>query len=257
MHRLRLARTTGSLFILMVILSNIPYILLIQTFGYDDILREPVDIVLTTFHAGGSRLILTWFGFGLSALLLIPASVLLQSVMNFPRYHRDSLHLAIATWMGALSGILQAIGLMRWVFVVPILANLYTQPDSSSTTREAVSVVYQAVHQYGGVMMGEHLGQTLLIGWTLSVGWAMRSSTLFKSWVAWWGLFTTPLLLLGQSELLATVIPHMPVLETTPIGFILWEVWLLIIGISLLRVPPKRLIAQPEAMFDLPRVNDQ
>lgn len=85
----------------------------------------------------------------------------------------------------------------------------------------------------------------------------MRSSTLFKSWVAWWGLFTIPLLLLGQSELLATVIPHMPVLETTPIGFILWEVWLLIVGISLLRVSSKRLIAQPEAMVNLPMVNDQ
>jgi len=257
MHRLRLARITGSLLILMVILSNIPYILLIQTFGYDDILREPVDVVLTTFHAGGSRLILTWFGFGLSALLLIPASVLLQSVMNFSKYHSDSLHLAIATLMGALSGILQAIGLMRWVFVVPILANLYTNPASSTTTREAVSVVYQVVHQYGGVVIGEHLGQTLLIGWTLGVGWAMRSSALFKPWVAWWGLFTAPLLLLGQSELLATVIPHMPVLETTPIGFILWEVWLLIVGISLLRVPPKRLIAQPEAMVNLSMVNNQ
>ncbi|MEB3233206.1 MAG: DUF4386 domain-containing protein [Leptolyngbyaceae bacterium] len=257
MHRLHLARTTGSLFILMVILSNIPYILLIQTFGYDDILREPVDVVLTTFHTGGSRLILTWFGFGLSALLLIPASVLLQSVMNVSKYHSDSPHLAIATWMGALSGILQAIGLMRWVFVVPILASLYTNPDASQTTREAVSVVYQAVHQYGGVVIGEHLGQALLIGWTLGVGWAMRSSTLFKSWVAWWGLFTAPLLLLGQSELLATVIPPMPVLETTPIGFILWEVWLLIVGISLLRVPPKRLIAQPEAMSNRPTGNDQ
>lgn len=257
MHRLHLTRITGSLFIWLVILSNIPYILLIQTFGYDDILREPVDVVLTTFHAGGTRLILTWFGFGLSALLFLPASVLLQSVMTFSKHHDDSPHLAIATVMGASSGILQAVGLMRWVFVVPILADLYTNPTSSATTREAVSVVYQAVHQYGGVVMGEHLGQTLLIGWTLGVGLAMRSSSLFKSWVAWWGLFTTPLLLLGQSELLATVMPQIPILETTPIGFILWEVWLLMVGISLLRVPPKRLIAQPEAMFNLPTVNDR
>ncbi|MGB3294732.1 MAG: hypothetical protein WBB01_17240 [Phormidesmis sp.] len=36
------------------------------------------------------------------------------------------------------------------------------------------------------------------------------------------------------------VIPAMPIIETTPIGFILWEVWLLLVGISLLRVPQKR-----------------
>lgn len=49
---LRLLRATGILLILLVILSNIPYVLLIQTFGYDDILREPVDVVLTRFQAG-------------------------------------------------------------------------------------------------------------------------------------------------------------------------------------------------------------
>lgn len=244
MNRLPLVRTTGTLLISLVILSNIPYTLLIQTFGYDDILREPVEVVLTQFQAGGTRLILTWFGFGLAALLFIPASLLLHFVLDLPH----APYLPIATLMGALSGILQAIGLMRWVFVVPVLANLYTAPNASAVTREAVSVVYRAVHQYGGVVIGEHLGQTLLIGWTLGAGTAMRSSPLFKSWVAWWGLFTTPLLLLGQSELLATVIPGMPEVETTPIGFILWEVWLLIVGISLLRVSPKRLVLKPEQL---------
>ncbi|MEB3219071.1 MAG: DUF4386 domain-containing protein [Nostocales cyanobacterium 94392] len=246
MSRLKLVRTTGTLFILLVILSNIPYTLLIQNFGYDDILREPVDIVLSQFHAGGTQLILTWFAFGLAALLFIPGSLLLHCVIDSPETLRERNYLpylVIATLMGTLSGILQAIGLMRWVFVVPVLANLYTNPNTSTTSREAIRVVYQAVHQYGGVVIGEHLGQTLLIGWTLGVGLVMRSSPLFKSWVAWWGLFTTPLLLLGQSELLATVIPRIPVIETTPIGFILWEVWVLIIGISLIRVPQKRLLA--------------
>jgi hypothetical protein len=246
MNRLQLVRRTGILLIMSVVLSNIPYVLLIQTFGYDDILREPVDVVLTKFQSGGTGLILTWFAFGLAALLLIPASVLLSQVLNLPTPRTDRPYLSTATLMGALSGILQAVGLMRWVFVVPILANLYTNPSASTTTREAVSVVYQAVHQYGGVVMGEHLGQTLLVGWTVGTGLAMRSSPLFKAWVAWWGLFTTPLMLLGQSELLATAIPGMPVLETTPIGFILWEVWLLVVGISLLRVPQKRLVLNSE-----------
>lgn len=248
MNRLQLVRRTGILLIMLVVLSNIPYVLLIQTFGYDDILREPVDVVLTKFQSGGTGLILTWFAFGLAALLFIPASVLLSQVLNLPTSRTDRPDLFTATLMGALSGILQAIGLMRWVFVVPVLANLYTSSGASTTTREAVSVVYQAVHQYGGVVMGEHLGQTLLVGWTLGTGLAMRSSPLFKAWVAWWGLFTTPLMLLGQTELLATAISGMPVLETTPIGFILWEIWLLVVGISLLRVPQKRLVLNSEAI---------
>ncbi|MBD3882955.1 DUF4386 domain-containing protein [Phormidium tenue FACHB-886] len=226
-------KTTGILLILLIVFLNIPYTLLIQTFEYDDILRQPVDAVLTKFHAGGASLILTWFAFGLSALLFIPVSVLLHQLLA-----RDTArYLSIATVAGILSGILQSIGLMRWVFVIPVLANLYTDPASSPATREAVAVVYQAVHQYGGVVLGEYLGQTLLIIWTLGVSIAMLKSSLFRSWMSWFGLITLPLLLLGQTELLKTVLPAIPVLEFTPIGFILWQLWLLIIGISLLRSP--------------------
>ena len=238
MSRLQLVRTTGILFIFLVVLLNVPYTLLIQNFEYDDILREPVDYVLTRFHAGGAELILTWWVFGLTALLFIPASTLLHQIIA----REDTPYLTTATFLGALSGILQSVGLMRWVFVIPILANLYTDSTTNAATREAVSVVYQAVHQYGGVVIGEHLGQMLLVCWTLGVGIAMRRSPIFKAWVAWLGLITVPLLLLGQSELLATAIPTLPVLELTPVGFIMWEVWILVVGISLLRVPRQRVV---------------
>ncbi|MBD2452126.1 DUF4386 domain-containing protein [Nostoc sp. FACHB-152] len=236
MNYLRLVKITGIIFILLVLLLNVPYILLIQNFEYDDILRESVDYVLQKFQTGGAGLILTWFTFGFAALLFVPASILLHQIME----REDTPYLKTATCMGVLSGILQSVGLMRWVFVVPILANLYTSSTASSATQEAVSVVYQVVHQYGGVVIGEYLGQTLLVFWTLGVGVAMLHSSLFKSWIAYFGLMTVPLLILGHSELFATAMPSLPVLELTPIGFILWEVWIFMIGISLLRVPPHR-----------------
>jgi hypothetical protein len=219
---------------------NIPYIALTQSFEYDDILRKPIDYVLTKFRAGGSQLIATWFAFGISALLFIPASILLHRLIDPQKNSYPNPYLTIFTAMGILSGILQSIGLLRWVFVIPILANLYIETPNP-VTKEAVQVVYLAVHQYGGVVIGEYLGQTLLIGWTVGIGLGMLRSPLFKPWVAWFGLFTTPLLFLGQSELLSTVIPTLPVLESTPIGFILWEVWLLIVGISLLRVSKSKI----------------
>ncbi|MGQ4648667.1 DUF4386 family protein [Lyngbya aestuarii] len=128
---------------------------------------------------------------------------------------------------------------------MPILAKLYTEPSASDMTRDAVRGVYQAVHQYGGVVMGEYLGQILLIFWTREVAFAMVQSPLFQSWIPWFGLMTLPLLLLGQSELLKTVISSMPIFDFTPLGFILWELWLLVVGISLLRVP-LRLVIKPK-----------
>lgn len=237
MNRLQVVRTTGILFILFSLLLNIPYYLLIQNFEYDDILRKPTDYVLTQFHEGGAGLILTWFSFSLVALLFIPTSVLLQKVLG----REDTPYLSAATIAGVLSGVVQSIGLMRWVFVIPVLAKLYVDSSASQATREAVTVVYQAVHQYGGVALGEQIGQFLLAFWTLGVGLAMLKSPIFKPWVGWLGLVTIPFWLIGQSELIATVIPTTPVWKLTSIGFIIWEIWLIVIGIFLLKISSKRI----------------
>lgn len=236
MNRKQLIKTTGILFIAFSGLINIPYWLLTQNFEYDDILRQSPDAVLTKFHAGGSGLILTWFAFAMLALLFIPASAFLQKALS----REDTPYLPAATLMGIASAVLQAIGLMRWVFVIPVLARLYVDPATDDATRAAVTVVYQAVHQYGGVTIGEQLGQSLLVGWTVGVGVAMVRSSLFKPWVGGLGLMTVPFWILGQSEFFATVIPTAPVVETAAIGFTLWEVWLIVVGVFLLRATDKQ-----------------
>ena len=50
------------------------------------------------------------------------------------------------------------------------------------------------------------------------------------------------MLLLGQSERLATVIPATTWIESTLVGSIVWEVWLLPVGVALMRVPQRRLV---------------
>ncbi len=63
--------------------ATLPYIWLIENFGYDDILREPAAVVLQRFHEGGSPLVLAWFGFAMSALLfIIAADSLLRLVIK-------------------------------------------------------------------------------------------------------------------------------------------------------------------------------
>lgn len=146
MNHPQLHRSTGILLIIMVLLSNIPYLLLIKTFEYDDILREPVDYVLLKFYSGGTALIWTWLMFALTALLLIPASFLLHEILAHPNLN----YLRISTFMGAVSGILQCIGLMRWVFVIPGLASMQVDPSTDEATKTAVRIAYQVVHQYGG-----------------------------------------------------------------------------------------------------------
>lgn len=52
-------------------------------------------------------------------------------------------------------------GFLRWVFVVP-LAAINASRDSATGT--AVEAARTAQHQFGGALLGEHLGQVLVLG---------------------------------------------------------------------------------------------
>jgi hypothetical protein len=53
---------TGLLLLVLPIAFNVLVTLLARGFDYPDILRRPTRQVLERFAAGGSRLVLTWWG---------------------------------------------------------------------------------------------------------------------------------------------------------------------------------------------------
>jgi hypothetical protein len=225
-------RLTGILFIIGAVLVNIPYTLLIMNFDYPDILREPTGHILTRYQQGGTGLIFTWLAFAWVGIPLLIAIVMLQKVLE----REDTPYLWSGTVVGIIGGIAQMVGLLRWTFVVPVLAGIYTDPTASAATKESAVVIFQAVHQYGGVVLGEHIGQTFTILWMLLVSLAMFRSSLFKPWLAWFGILASIVYSLAQTELLATVIPNFPVVpETGLIGSLLWLAWMIVLGVFLVR----------------------
>ena len=232
-HQFR--KLTGLLFIVGALLVNIPYALLIMNFNYPDILREPAAAVLTQFQAGGASLIFTWLAFAWAGLPLIFATVMLKRVLE-PEGHPL---LETATALGLISLVLAVVGLTRWVFVVPVLARLYTDPASSEAMRASTLVTFQAIHQYGGVVIGEHISQLMTVLWMALISTMMLRSALFRAWLGWLGLGAALVYLLAQSELLATVIPGFPVApEAGLIGSLLWLLWMVVMGVALLRFRP-------------------
>lgn len=213
-----------------LLISNAAYTALTNLFGYDDVLREPVGVVLSRFQAGGPMLILAWAGFAWSALVFIAAAVLVAKALEVE--HGQTVW--IATAVGAASGLVQATGLLRWVFVVPGLASAYTDPAATAVDRAAVAHIYNALNQYGGVALGEHLGQVLLVAWSAGVLAACWRAGGLLRWTSLPGLASLPLWLIGQTELLATVMPGVPVVEVTPLAFMIWMVWLLALAVALL-----------------------
>jgi hypothetical protein len=119
------------------------------------------------------------------------------------------------------------------------IARLYTDPASSETIRSSALVTFQAIHQYGGVVIGEHIGQFMTVLWMALISGMMLRSALFRGWQGWLGLGAALVYLLAQSELLATVIPGFPIApEAGLIGSLLWLLWMTVMGVALLHFRP-------------------
>jgi len=223
-------RTIGSLILIGAIGVFIPYTILTIIFEYPDILRQETGTILTKFYQGGNKLILTWFAFAVTGITLIPAYIQIGKKLE----NRSSL-VRSATTIGVIGLIVQMIGLLRWTFVVPVLSSTYVHATDEATKVAAV-VAFKTIHQFGGVLLGEHMGQLFTIIWTVMISITFSKLKLMPKWVNGLGLASAFIYLLAQAELLSTVMPGIPVWEMAGfIGSTLWLVWLVIIGIRLFK----------------------
>ena len=201
---MRSEKLIGLLLIAGAVGVFIPYTILTMTFEYPDILRQDPGVVLTKFHEGGSSLIFTWWAFAILGLPLLIAYILigqkLEDRLGFIKW---------VTTVGIISGIVQIIGLLRWVFVVPVIAGNYVTATDAAT-QAAAKMSFQVIHQLGGVLLGEHLGQLFTIIWTIMLSVAFMKLKMFPKWVSWLGIISSIIYLLAQLDLFATVIPGLP-----------------------------------------------
>lgn len=169
------ALATGLATLALGVGFNGPYAALVAIYDYPDILRRPAAEALTRFAEGGATLILTWHAFALTALALVPVALALAAVRG-RMWRRPGLAFSLAL-TGALAGVVQAIGLWRWVFVVPGLAQAHAAPDATEATRAGAEAAFDILNLYGGVAIGEHLGQWLTVGFLISLtalAWSER-----------------------------------------------------------------------------------
>jgi uncharacterized protein DUF4386 len=220
----------GAFLIVAPLWFNTSFALLGKRFEYPDILRRPANEILDRFRAGGSALILLWWMFMLSGLLLIPSVVLLGQAQGFTGI------VPLAVSIGVLAGLVQMLGLLRWVFLVPSLARMNADPSLESGQREANVAVFRAMHQYLGVGVGEHLGYLFTGIWSVLTGLAIVEGELLPAWMGWPGIVIGVGLAVGSAEFLGPNEEHGWSLAgaAIPVLYIAWSVWLLAMGIALI-----------------------
>jgi hypothetical protein len=188
--------------------------------------------VLATFRAGGAPLVLTWWAFALTAVLLAPLVVLLSRAID----DADPALLAVATTVGVLGALVQFLVLVRWPFLVPYFARTAADPDASEARREAVDIVFQSFNRYFGIAVGEHLGYALTGAWTTLTGIALTQTAAAPSSVGVLGIVIGPVLMLCSLEFVGRHEPAGWKLaeRLTPITYIAWSLWLIATGVALL-----------------------
>lgn len=107
----------------------------------------------------------------------------------------------------------------------------------NEVVKQSAVTSFKVVHQLGGVLLGEHVGQLFTLVWSGMVCVAILQNKLMPGWLSIFGIISSSIYLLAQAELVATVIPAFPVWE--PAGFIgrtLWLVWLVMLGVGFLKL---------------------
>jgi hypothetical protein len=227
-----LRRTAGGLFAAGALAFAGAATVLSSTFEWPDILREPADVVLPAFVAGGASLVWTWFATAWTYAVLAVPILLLPAVLG----RRNDPALRVATYVGAASVLLSLIGFLRWVFVVPPLADSFVTGDA--TTRAAVEAAWIAQHQFGGALLGEHLGQLLAIGWSVTLSVVILRTRVLPRWLGITGLVVSALYLTNQGDILGTAVPGFPVWDLGGlIGSTSWGCWVAALGVVLLLRP--------------------
>ena len=226
------ATVAGVLLIALPLAFNAAFAALAAKFDYPDILRRPTEEVLARFRDGGTGLVMLWWGFAITAVLLAPLAVLLASALR----GANATLLAVGATTGVLAAAVQFLGLIRWPFLVPYLARVAAEPDASPARREAVDIVFQAFNRYLGVAVGEHLGYMFTGAWSILAGVALTQTAVAPSWLGIPGIIVGVLLVtcslefVGRFERTGWRLAG----ALTSITYIAWSLWLIATGIALL-----------------------
>lgn len=208
---------------------NLPFQHLAATFDYPGILREAPATILDRFAAGGPSLILTSYAFALAALMFLPVGM--AHALGAGRMSRAPTLAVAAAITAALAGVMQAMGLLRWVMVVPGLA--------ASGDVEGFALI----HAFGGVAVGEHLGQSLTAAHVGLIALIQRRER--RTLTASLGALTVALILAGSLEGVALAIGTSGQVfgRLAVAGYLALTLWMLAsaLGLAGLRLPRRAL----------------
>ena len=136
----------------------------------------------------------------------------------------------VASGFAALSVLARTLGIVLWLFAMPVLARLYINPAVSEDFKERISMVYEMLNAYAGGV-GEILGVSLFASiWLVLISILLIRSSQWPNWLGYFGLVVAAALLLNLLEVVGIDMGAMISVSET-----LQHFWMLATAIVFLR----------------------
>ncbi|MBA4294208.1 hypothetical protein C0431_14700 [bacterium] len=215
-------KATGWLLIAQALLIAIPLTVLGSAIGWPASLSDPASIALPRMISQAVSIKIGYIAYlAYSVLFFITATLTIQAIR--PKNNE------IAIGAAALSTLARSIGIIRWLTVMPLLAQMDAQANSSS--KEMIAIVFASINSLAG-SIGEYLGVSLFAAiWAVAVAHAMSKSKQFGRIWAVLTYLTAGVLFVPAVELIGFDLG--PVLT---ICGVLSHLWMIALGIKFIRI---------------------
>ncbi len=225
----------GASLIAATLLFSAVFVYLASRFGYPDVLELPAADVLPRLLALGHTGRAVWVLYGLIPLLLVPTALGVYAAgrQAAPTASRLAVILAV------LSAASMMAGLLRWPSLHWQLALAYA--DASPAAREAIGAVFAASNSYLGNFVGEFLGEMFLNAFFFSASLALARAAGGSRWLVAAGSAAS---LLGGLAMLRNAVPLVEPIAA--LNNAVLPVWMLVLGVVLLRHRPGAALASAE-----------
>lgn len=160
-----LGRATGALALLQIALFLVPMIVLGQAIGWPASLRFPANEVLPLIRANAGAVVIGYGAYLLVSVAMVPLVFAVRAFLA--ERGQSGWHIDALTFIGAAAGIVKTLGIVRWLSVMPVLAQMHAADPAQ---RAIIETTYVAMNTYAGAV-GELLGVQLLSGiWFAGIG---------------------------------------------------------------------------------------
>jgi hypothetical protein len=222
-----LYRWAGAMLLAQFAIFMVAFLTLGSAIDWPASLDKPAGEVLPLIRDQRAAVALGYTSYFISAMLLIPIALLLRQIMRGAGDAPGGGLGGVAAGFGAIAGFAKLLGIGRWLFMMPALADSYAVAGPSA--RQSLELIYAAFNNYAGGV-GENLGVALFGGlWTAGVAVAILRSGILPRWLGYFGAAAALTVLAPLAEVYGVGVGPMLI-----VSGIIWQLWMIALGGTLL-----------------------